>query len=83
MLFVGSGAGSKNGFLDVGRGGAWLNSELEGEAKEGDPARFRKGLLEDRLIESAGEGCLSTDRSMVSGQIHAGGQESEWCSIDG
>jgi hypothetical protein len=46
---------SRNGFRDVGLGGGswgdrWVEEDIAGEA-----ARFRKGLFDDRLIESEGD----------------------------
>lgn len=54
--------GSRKGLLETGRGG-WVGRLGDGSSKgdagllgRGDPARLRKGLLEERLMDRPGEG---------------------------
>lgn len=46
---------SRNGFRDKGRGGGSRWARWVEEDIAGDTARFLKGLLDDRLVESPGD----------------------------
>ena len=56
---------SKNGLVDRGRSGRALAAEPVAEAVVGDRARFRKGLLEPKLI-AVGDAWQSDSGQSVS-----------------
>lgn len=55
---------SRNGFRETGRGGGSKGESCPSD-KEGDAARLRKGLLEERLSVSPGDGRESTARNRI------------------
>jgi hypothetical protein len=55
---------SRNGFRETGRGGGSKGERCPSD-KEGDTARLRNGLLEERLSVSPGDGRESTARNRI------------------
>jgi hypothetical protein len=55
---------SRNGFRETGLGGGSKGERCSSE-KEGDAARLRKGLLEERLSVSPGDGRESIARNRI------------------
>ncbi len=55
---------SRNGFLETGRGGGSKGERCPSD-KEGEVARLRKGLLEDRLSASPVDGRVSKTRNRI------------------
>ena len=56
---------SRNGFRETGLGGGASKGERCSSDKEGDTARLRKGLLEERLRVSPGDGRESIARNRI------------------
>lgn len=55
---------SRNGFLETGRGGG-SKGECWPSDKEGEVARLRKGLFEERLCASPADGRESITRNRI------------------
>jgi hypothetical protein len=59
---------SRNGLRDVGLGGGSWGERWVEEGIAGEAARFRKGLFDDRLMESEGDRLPSTKNKIPQGQ---------------